>query len=73
MIRIFTLEYDPIKKSFDDNALSSFLEFGVQAGKRSHAVFANLKAGLDFKQQTMFPRKRPFWQCQGLIFRGGEL
>jgi hypothetical protein len=25
MIRIFTLEYDPIKKSFDDSALATFL------------------------------------------------
>ena len=25
MLRIFTLEYDPIKKSFDDSALGTFL------------------------------------------------
>ncbi|MCB5252207.1 MAG: hypothetical protein RBR69_01175 [Candidatus Cloacimonadaceae bacterium] len=25
MLRIFTVEYDPIKKSFDDSELSAFL------------------------------------------------
>ena len=46
MIRIFTLEYDPIKKSFDDSALSTFL-----AGKSVISIEKRF-----FKQNSRF-----FW------------
>jgi superfamily II DNA helicase RecQ len=46
MLRIFTVEYDPIKKSFDDSALSTFL-----AGKSVISIEKRF-----FKQNSRF-----FW------------